>query len=120
MSAENQNRCWPGYEPVKGKKPNSQGSCRPKAESKSTPSEKEFKSKRKRQLDKWQEEHKGKRRQAAQHLSGPDKESSSQRRTAQKRKAAPKKAAAKKKSTAKKATAKGKRPAKRTTKKQAA
>ncbi len=124
MSAENQNRCWPGYEPVKGKKPHSQGSCRPKAESKSTPSEKEFKTKRRRQLDQWQDQHKGKRRQAAQHLSGPDAESSSQKRTA-KKKAAPKKAAAKKapakeKSTAKKITAKRKAPAKRTTKKQAA
>ena len=124
MSAENQNRCWPGYEPVKGKKPNSQGSCRPKAESKSTPSEKEFKSKRKRQLDKWQEEHKGKRRQAAQHLSGPAKESSSQKRTA-KKKAAPKKAAGKKATArknppTKKAAARRKSPAKQTTKKQAA
>lgn len=44
------NRCWPGYEPVPGKPEHSQGSCRPKAESKSTPAEKESRAKRKREL----------------------------------------------------------------------
>jgi hypothetical protein len=44
-------RCWPGYEPVKGKKPHSEGSCRPKAESKVSGSEKAFRAKRRRQLD---------------------------------------------------------------------
>jgi hypothetical protein len=73
MSAEKDNRCWPGYEPVPGKKPNSQGSCRPKAESKLTGSQKSFRTKRKKQLDEWQEEHPGTRRQAAQHLSAPGK-----------------------------------------------
>lgn len=112
MSAEEQNRCWPGYEPVKGKKPNSQGSCRPKADSKSTPSEKEFKAKRKRQLDDWQAKHPGKRRQAAQHLSGPDNEPSSQKGAA-KKKAAAKKAPAKKKAAAKRKPATKRSPRKR-------
>lgn len=49
--AKEENRCWPGYEPVKGKPEHSQGSCRPKAESKLTPSEKEFRAKRKKELD---------------------------------------------------------------------
>lgn len=94
MSAKKTNRCWPGYEPVPGKEPNSQGSCRPKADSKSTPSEKEFKQKRKRQLNDWAAKHPVSRRSAAQHLSGPDGHSSSQKR------------ASKKKTTAKKTTAK--------------
>lgn len=66
-----ENRCWPGYEPVKGKKANSEGSCRPKAESKLTASEKEFRAKRRKQLDKWQAEHPKTRRSASQHLSAP-------------------------------------------------
>jgi hypothetical protein len=69
--ATKQSRCWPGYEPVKGKKTNEQGSCRPKAESKLTDSEKKFRAKRKKQLDSWQAEHPGTRRSAAQHLSKP-------------------------------------------------
>lgn len=105
MSAKQENRCWPGYEPVPGKKPNSQGSCRPKAESKSSPSEKEFKAKRRKQLDQWKEEHPKSRRQAAQHLSGPDGESSSSR--ARRKKApAKKRTATAKKSPAKKTPAK--------------
>ncbi len=114
MSAKRTSRCWPGYEPVAGKKPNDQGSCRPKADSKSTPSEKQFKAKRKRQLDEWQKEHPGKRRQAAQHLSGPNSEWSSQKR------ATKTKASAAKKTTARKAAAKRKNAARRTTKRQAA
>lgn len=64
-------RCWPGYEPVPGKKAHEQGSCRPKAASKSTRSERDFRSRRKKQLDEWQERHPGSRRQAAQHLGPP-------------------------------------------------
>ncbi len=104
MSPKEENRCWPGYEPVPGKEPHSQGSCRPKADSKSTPSEKEFKAKRKKQLDQWKKEHPKSPRKAAQHLSGPGGESSSSR-AATKKKAAkttakkkPKKAATKKRS----------------------
>jgi hypothetical protein len=51
-----EDRCWPGYEPVKGKKKHEQGSCRPK---------------RKKQLDEWQAEHPKTRRSAAQHLPAP-------------------------------------------------
>lgn len=65
------NRCWPGYEPVKGKRKNEQGSCRPKAKSKTTTTEKEFRAKRKEQLDAWQKEHNGTRRSASQHLHRP-------------------------------------------------
>ncbi len=70
---EDKNRCWPGYEPVKGKKPHSQGSCKPKADTKLTESEKTFRAKRRKQLDKWQEEHPRTRKSAAQHLSAPGK-----------------------------------------------
>lgn len=91
MAAKKQSRCWPGYEPVPGKKQHSEGSCRPKAESKTTPSEKQFRAKRKKQLDEWQKEHPKTRRSAAQHLGEPGKKS---------------KAAAKKKASAKKTRAK--------------
>ena len=107
MAAKKTSRCWPGYEPVPGKKPNSQGSCKPKADSKSTPAEKEFKGKRRKQLDRWQAEHKGARRQAAQHLHGPEGQPSSQKG------AAKKKAAAKNKNTSR--AAKPKMPARKTT-----
>lgn len=70
--AKDENRCWPGYEPVKGKEPHSQGSCRPKAESKLTESEKEFRAKRRKQLDKWEAEHPHTRNSASQHLHAPD------------------------------------------------
>jgi hypothetical protein len=63
-----QNRCWPGYEPVPGKKPNSQGSCRPQAKSKASSTGKKVQANRKKQLDRWEEQHPGARRQAAQHL----------------------------------------------------
>jgi hypothetical protein len=66
-----QSRCWPGYEPVKGKKKQEQGSCRPKADSKLTAEEKSFRKKRTKQLDDWQAKHPGKRRSAAQHLQKP-------------------------------------------------
>src|SRR5438270_382701 len=71
MAGKKSDRCWPGYEPVPGKAEHSQGSCRPKAESKSTPSERQFKAKRRKQLDEWQSKHPGSRRQSAQHLSAP-------------------------------------------------
>lgn len=69
--AKNENRCWPGYEPVPGKQQHEQGSCRPKAESKTTSSEKKFRAKRRKQLDAWQAEHPHTRKSAAQHLRGP-------------------------------------------------
>lgn len=71
MAENNENRCWPGYEPVKGKPEHSQGSCKPKPESKSKPSEKQFRAKRKKQLDEWQQDHPNTRRSAAQHLKSP-------------------------------------------------
>jgi|GEM_PF-2069659 len=66
-------RCWPGYEPVPGKAKHEQGSCRKKAKSKTTPSEKRFRAKRKRQLDTWKRAHPGAPRRAAQHLHAPGK-----------------------------------------------
>lgn len=66
---KDEKRCWPGYEPVKGKKKNEQGSCRPKAESKTTAGEKEFRAERKKQLDRWEAAHPGSPRSAAQRLS---------------------------------------------------
>ena len=69
--AKKENRCWPGYEPVKGKKQHEQGSCRPKAGSKLSSSEKEFRGKRKKQLDHWKAEHPASPRKAAQHLHKP-------------------------------------------------
>jgi hypothetical protein len=90
MAATKQSRCWPGYEPVPGKKQHSEGSCRPKAESKTTASEKSFRAKRKKQLDDWQKDHPKARRQAAQHMAKPGKRA---------------KTAAKKKTPAKKRTA---------------
>jgi hypothetical protein len=65
------NRCWPGYEPVAGKKKHSQGSCRPKSEKHLTSSEKQFRAAREKQLDRWQEEHPKSPRKAAQHLRAP-------------------------------------------------
>ena len=64
-------RCWPGYEPVKGKPKNSQGSCRKKAASKSTTSEKKFQAKRAKQLSEWKKEHPASPKKAAQHLRKP-------------------------------------------------
>jgi hypothetical protein len=69
--AKGEQRCWPGYEPVPGKPEHSQGSCRPKAESKLTAAQKRFRSKRKAQLSAWQKKHPKKRRSAAQHLGKP-------------------------------------------------
>jgi hypothetical protein len=69
--AENKNRCWPGYEPVKGKPKNSEGSCRKKAASKSSTSEKKFQAKREEQLERWKKDHPKSPRKAAQHLGKP-------------------------------------------------
>ncbi len=69
--AKKENRCWPGYEPVPGKSQHEQGSCKPKSESKLTTGEKEFRTKRKKQLDRWEEKHPGAPRKSAQHLSKP-------------------------------------------------
>jgi hypothetical protein len=66
-----QSRCWPGYEPVKGKKQHEQGSCRPKADSKLSGEEKSFRKIRTKQLDDWQAKHPGVRKSAAQHLGKP-------------------------------------------------
>lgn len=68
---KDENRCWPGYEPVKGKSQNEQGSCRPKPASKLTKNEKEFRAKRESQLDRWEKAHPGSPRKAAQHLEKP-------------------------------------------------
>jgi hypothetical protein len=79
-------RCWPGYEPVKGKSAHEQGSCRPKAESKLTPSEEEFRARRRKQLDEWQKNHPQSRKSASQGLKKPraKKTTSAKRRTASK------------------------------------
>ena len=69
--AEKENRCWPGYEPVKGKKEHEQGSCRAKPKSKLSPDEKEFRQKRERQLEQWKKEHPESPKKAAQHLRQP-------------------------------------------------
>ena len=72
--AQKENRCWPGYEPVKGKKQHEQGSCKKKPASKSTASEKKVQDSRKKQLDDWSREHPQSPKSAAQHLSGPGTE----------------------------------------------
>ena len=66
-------RCWPGYEPVKGKKKNEQGSCRPKAKKKLSTSEKGFRAKREGQLKSWKKAHPASPKKAAQHLHKPTK-----------------------------------------------
>lgn len=89
--AEDQNRCWPGYEPVPGKKPHSQGSCKPKAESKSSPSEKDFRAKRRKQLDNRKAKKPGSRPQSAQHMGPPAGTGPARKQAAAKKKAAAKK-----------------------------
>jgi hypothetical protein len=95
--AERRDQCWPGYEPVKGKRQHEQGSCRPKAESKLTPPEKDVRRKRRRQLDKWQAEHPHARKSAAQHLHAPDEKSRSKATGARAGQSSKKKNTAKKK-----------------------
>ncbi|HLL54760.1 MAG TPA: hypothetical protein VK447_14500 [Myxococcaceae bacterium] len=77
--ASKSNRCWPGYEPVPGKRPNEQGSCRPKAKSKLTAKGRKVRSARRRQLDRWEKAHEGKKRQSARHLEAPKAVPKSQR-----------------------------------------
>jgi hypothetical protein len=69
--AKDSNRCWPGYEPVPGKTQHEEGSCRKKAASKSSDSEKKFQGKREQQLEHWKKEHPKSPRKAAQHLGKP-------------------------------------------------
>lgn len=91
-----ESRCWPGYEPVKGKEPHEQGSCRPKAESKTTDSENKFRAKRRKQLDKWEAEHPKTRKSASQHLHAPGTKPKSKKSAGSTaKKAAPKKRTAK-------------------------
>ncbi len=71
--AEKENRCWPGFEPVPGKPEHSQGSCKKKAASKSTPTDKKAQGTRAKQLTAWQKEHPGSSKSAAQHLHAPGK-----------------------------------------------
>lgn len=59
-------RCWPGYEPVPGEAANAQGSCRPKPKSRLTSAEKRVRTRRKKQVDRFQAKHPGARRSAAQ------------------------------------------------------
>ena len=98
--AEKENRCWPGYEPVKGKAPHTQGSCRPKAESKTSPAQKKVRAARRKQLDKWEAEHPNTRKSASQNLRAP-KESGT-KTTAKKAKSATAKRTASKASAKKK------------------
>jgi len=79
--ATNNNRCWPGYEPVKGKKEHEQGSCRKKAKSKLSANEKSFRKKRSAQLDRWQKAHPNAKRKTAQHLHAPAKRNSARKST---------------------------------------
>lgn len=88
--AKEQDRCWPGYEPVKGKKKHEQGSCRPKEESKLTASEKEFREKRATQLSEWKKEHPGSPAKAAQHLRKPGTKPKTQTKAAAKKKSSAK------------------------------
>jgi len=94
MATKEEDRCWPGYEPVPGKPAHAQGSCKPKAESKTTPSEKKFRAKRRKQLDKWEAEHPHTRKSASQHLGAPGA-----KKKAGKSRAAKKKTSTKKKSS---------------------
>ncbi|MFL6452235.1 MAG: hypothetical protein ACJ746_31905 [Bryobacteraceae bacterium] len=107
--AKNENRCWPGYEPVPGKTQHEQGSCRPKAESKLSGSEKDFRGKRKKQLESWKVEHPGSPKKAAQHLHAPGQKTKTAGKKAATKKAT-KKAAAKR-ATAKKTAARKRTPA---------
>jgi DNA-binding protein HU-beta len=113
--AKNENRCWPGYEPVKGKRANEQGSCRKKAESKSSDSEKKFQAKRDKQIEEYSKRTGSPRRGAQGSLPKPGTKAAKKaaaKQTARKRAGAKKTAAkrthrpASKKSTTKRATAK--------------
>jgi len=71
MTTKKTDRCWPGYEPVPGKPEHSQGSCRKKAASKSSPAEKKAQAARAKQLASWGKKHPGSSKSAAQHLGKP-------------------------------------------------
>ena len=100
--AKNEDRCWPGYEPVPGKAQHEQGSCRPKAESKMSGNEKGFRAKRKKQLDTWKAEHPGSPKKAAQHLHAPGEKTKTAGQKTSAKKAT--KSASAKKTTKKSAT----------------
>ena len=95
--AKKESRCWPGYEPVKGKQQHEQGSCRPKAKSKLTATQKQFRNNRTKQLAEWKEEHPGSPTKAAQHLHKPgiDTKRTTKKTPVKKRTVAKKKSAAK-------------------------
>ena len=101
MATKKESRCWPGYEPVPGKSQHEEGSCRKKAASKSTASDKKAQTKRKSEVDSWQKSHPGSPRSAAQHSH-----SSTANKTASPKKRAVKKTAAKKTATKKRAAKK--------------
>lgn len=102
--AKNEDRCWPGYEPVPGKSQHEQGSCRPKAQSKMSGGEKSFRAKRKKQLATWKTEHPESPKKAAQHLHAPGKKTKPAAKKATAKKTAAKKTI--KKSSAKRPAAK--------------
>lgn len=111
MASKKADRCWPGYEPVPGKKQHEQGSCRPKAESKLSGSEEKFRGKRKKQLDNWKKQHPGSPKKAAQHLSAPDKKQSATSKKKAAKKTAAKKTTAKRSAATKRAPARAKKAA---------
>ena len=79
-------RCWPGYEPVPGKRPGEEGSCRPKAKSKLSPKERAVRERRKKQLAR--QERAGmpaKERSARRHATPAPKGVSAAHRRAKKR-----------------------------------
>ena len=109
--AEKQNRCWPGYEPVPGKEPHTQGSCKPKAESKSSPSEKAVRADRRKELDAMESNRKAVKKTSS---SAAAKSSASGRKAAPAKKTASVKKAASKRPAAKRSGRK-QAPAKRST-----
>jgi hypothetical protein len=111
MATKKEDRCWPGYEPVKGKAPHSQGSCRPEAESKLSDSEKKFRQKRRKQLDEKESEYPTKRKSALQHLHAPGSKPKTASATKKKTAASKASTATKKRATTTKRTATKKRAA---------
>jgi hypothetical protein len=63
------------------------------------PTEKEFRTARRKQLEKWQEEHPSTRKSASQHLHAPGKKAKSATKKAAARKSSPKKKSAVKQSS---------------------
>lgn len=72
-SVKQTNPCWPGYEPVPGKRRSEEGSCRPKAKSKLTPKERAVRQRRKKQLDRREVKFGKKYRSAGRHAIPPPK-----------------------------------------------